>query len=298
MNNHPLIVYIGCTASDKSSAALAEAEKIGGEIISCDSMQFYKDLPIGTAQPTMEERARIPHHLVGTLELDQRMTVTDYCALAEKAIAEVRLRGNVPILCGGTGLYVKSFICGMDDLPADVELRKTLDEKYDSAAGETALIEEMRRLDPMALEKWQNCRRKLIRALEVRLLSGKSILEFQSNKSERRFPCHVRLIEKAPEILKERIRKRAKLMLDTGWIEETQAAIARGLFNTPTAHQALGYKIINSYLNGEFDRNALFKKICAATRQYARRQRTWFRHQHPEALPLSVSQADDLLKTL
>lgn len=281
MNDHPLIVYIGCTASGKSSAALAEAEKIGGEIISCDSMQFYKDLPIGTAQPTMEERARIPHHLVGTLELDQRMTVTDYCALAEKTVAEVRLRGNVPILCGGTGLYVKSFICGMDDLPADVELRKTLDEKYDSAAGENALIEEMRRLDPMALEKWQNCRRKLIRALEVRLISGKSILEFQSNKSERRFPCHVRLIEKAPEILKERIRKRAKLMLQSGWIEEAETAIAKGLLSTPTAHQALGYKIIAEYLNGSFDRDTLLDKLSTATWQYARRQRTWFRHQAP-----------------
>ena len=87
-------------------------------------------------------------------------------------------------------------------------------------------------------------------------------------------------------------------MLENGWIEEAEKAIANGLLSTPTAHQALGYKIINSYLNGEFDRDALFEKICAATRQYARRQRTWFRHQHPEALPLSVSEADDLLKTL
>ena len=175
MNDHPLIVYIGCTASGKSSAAIAEAERLGGEIISCDSMQFYKDLPIGTAQPTAEERARVPHHLVGTLELDQRMTVTEYCALAESAVAEVRSRGNVPILCGGTGLYVKSFICGMDNLPADVDLRKELDKKYDSDAGEAALVDEMRRLDPAGLEKWHNCRRKLIRALEVRLISGKSI---------------------------------------------------------------------------------------------------------------------------
>ncbi len=281
MNDHPLIVYIGCTASGKSAAALAEAEKIGGEIISCDSMQFYKDLPIGTAQPTMEERERVPHHLVGTLELDQRMTVTDYCALAQKAVADVRSRGKVPILCGGTGLYVKSFICGMDDLPADVELRKTLDEKYDSAAGETALIEEMRRLDPLALEKWQNCRRKLIRALEVRLISGKSILSFQSGQNSRRFPCTIRLIERESDVLKERIHKRAKLMLQSGWIEEAEAAIAKGLLSTPTAHQALGYKIIAEYLNGGFDRDTLLDKLSTATWQYARRQRTWFRHQAP-----------------
>ena len=281
MNDHPLIVYIGCTASGKSSAALAEAERLGGEIISCDSMQFYKDLPIGTAQPTADERARVPHHLVGTLELDQRMTVTEYCILAGKAVAEVRSRGNVPILCGGTGLYVKSFICGMDNLPADVDLRKELDEKYDSDAGEAALIDEMRRLDPAGLEKWQNCRRKLIRALEVRLLSGKSILTFQSGQNQRRFPCIVRLIDRPSDELKARIRARAQQMLDTGWIDEAQRAIAKGLFNTPTAHQALGYKIIAEYLAGTIDKAALLDRLATATWQYARRQRTWFRHQPP-----------------
>lgn len=280
-NDIPLTVYIGCTASGKSSAALAEAGQIGGEIISCDSMQFYRDLPIGTAQPSPEERSRVPHHLVGTLELDQRMTVTEYCTLAEKAVNEVRSRGKVPILCGGTGLYVKSFICGMDDLPADVELRKTLDSKYDSGSGEAALWDEMRRLDPAALEKWQNCRRKLIRALEVRLISGKSILEFQSGQNERRFPCRVRLIEREPEELKARIRRRAEIMLNSGWIEEAECAIAKGLFDTPTAHQALGYRIIAQYLAGEFDRVTLLEKIVTATWQYARRQRTWFRHQSP-----------------
>ncbi|MBO5822064.1 MAG: tRNA (adenosine(37)-N6)-dimethylallyltransferase MiaA [Lentisphaeria bacterium] len=281
MNDHPLIVYIGCTASGKSSAAIAEAERLGGEIISCDSMQFYKDLPIGTAQPSAEERARVPHHLVGTLELDQRMTVAEYCTLAESAVAEVRSRGNVPILCGGTGLYVKSFICGMDNLPADVDLRKELDEKYDSDAGEAALIEEMRRLDPAGLEKWQNCRRKLIRALEVRLISGKSILTFQSGQNQRRFPCIVRLIDRPSDELKSRIRARAQQMLDIGWIDEAQAAIAKGLFNTPTAHQALGYKIIAEYLAGAFDKAALLDRLATATWQYARRQRTWFRHQQP-----------------
>ena len=281
MNDTPLIVYIGCTASGKSAAALREAERLGGEIISCDSMQFYKDLPIGTAQPTMEERAMVPHHLVGTLELDQRMTVTDYCRLAEKTVAEVRSRGNVPFLCGGTGLYVNSFICGMDDLPADVDLRKQLDEKYDSVSGEPALFDEMRRLDPAALEKWQNCRRKLIRALEVRLISGKSILSFQSGQNDRRFPCKVRLIERESDCLKERIRQRAGLMLQSGWIEEAEAAIAKGLLATPTAHQALGYKIIAEYLNGSFDRSTLLDKLATATWQYARRQRTWFRHQAP-----------------
>ena len=283
MNDSPLIVYIGCTASGKSSAALLEAERIGGEIISCDSMQFYRDLPIGTAQPSVEERARVPHHLVGMLELHQRMTVTDYCVLAEKCVADVRSRGKVPILCGGTGLYVKSFVCGMDDLPADPALRSELDAKYDSDAAEAALFAEMRRLDPAALEKWQQCRRKLIRALEVRMLSGKSILDLQTGTLQRRFPCHVRLIEREPDVLKARIRHRAEIMLNTGWIEEAESAIADGLFETPTAHQALGYRIIAEYLAGKIDRPELLERIVTATWQYARRQRTWFRHQQPWA---------------
>lgn len=283
MNDSPLIVYIGCTASGKSSAALLEAERIGGEIISCDSMQFYRALPIGTAQPTPEERDRVPHHLVGMLELHQRMTVTDYCVLAEKCVADVRSRGKVPILCGGTGLYVRSFICGMDDLPADPALRAELDAKYDSDAAEAALFAEMRRLDPAALEKWQQCRRKLIRALEVRMLSGKSILDLQTGTLQRRFPCHVRLIEREPDVLKTRIRQRAEIMLNTGWIEEAESAIADGLFETPTAHQALGYRIIAEYLACKMDRSELLERIVTATWQYARRQRTWFRHQQPSA---------------
>lgn len=283
MNDSPLIVYIGCTASGKSSAALLEAERIGGEIISCDSMQFYRALPIGTAQPTPEERDRVPHHLVGMLELHQRMTVTDYCVLAEKCVADVRSRGKVPILCGGTGLYVKSFVCGMDDLPADPALRAELDAKYDSDAAEAALFAEMRRLDPAALKKWQQCRRKLIRALEVRMLSGKSILDLQTGTLQRRFPCHVRLIEREPDVLKARIRHRAEIMLNVGWIEEAESAIADGLFETPTAHQALGYRIIAEYLAGKMDRSELLERIVTATWQYARRQRTWFRHQQPLA---------------
>ncbi|MBO5899809.1 MAG: hypothetical protein J6Q80_03660, partial [Lentisphaeria bacterium] len=139
-----------------------------------------------------------------------------------------------------------------------------------------------------------------IRALEVRLITGKSILELQQNSEKKlRYPELTAIkLEVTPDTLAEKIAKRTKIMLENGWIEEAEKAIANGLLSTPTAHQALGYKIINSYLNGEFDRDALFEKICAATRQYARRQRTWFRHQHPEALPLSVSEADDLLKTL
>ena len=282
MSKEEIIVYTGCTASGKSEAALIEAERIGGEIISADSMQLYRDLPIGTAQPTAEERARVPHHLVGIFELSERASVTGFCELASRAVEDIRSRGKIPILCGGTGLYIKSFICGMDDLPADRQLRSELDAEYDRPEAEEKLFEKMRGLDPAALEKWQDCRRKLIRALEVRLLSGKSIIELQSHQICRRRPCHVRMIERDSETLKQRIAARAKKMTDTGWIGEAEQAIANGLFSSPTAHQALGYTLIAAFLTGEFSRETLIERITVATWQYARRQRTWFRHQEPQ----------------
>ena len=291
---------MGPTASGKSALALKAAEMLNGEIVSADSMQLYRSLEIGTAQPSAEERALVPHHLVGIWDIHERADVFTFQAMADEAIKDIQSRGKLPVVAGGTGLYLKNLLYGLDDMPGDRDLRKELDEQYDAPEKEDLLQHRMAELDPDALEKFKLCRRRLIRALEVRLITGKSILELQQNseKKLRYLELTAIKLEVTPDTLAEKIAKRAKIMLENGWIEEAEKAIANGLLSTPTAHQALGYKIINSYLNGEFDRDALFEKICAATRQYARRQRTWFRHQHPEALPLSVSEADDLLKTL
>lgn len=291
---------MGPTASGKSALALKAAEMLNGEIVSADSMQLYRSLEIGTAQPSAEERALVPHHLVGIWDIHVRADVFTFQAMADEAIKDIQSHGKLPVVAGGTGLYLKNLLYGLDDMPGDRDLRKELDEQYDAPEKEELLQHRMAELDPDALEKFKLCRRRLIRALEVRLITGKSILELQQNSEKKlRYPELTAIkLEVTPDTLAEKIAKRAKIMLENGWIEEAEKAIANGLLSTPTAHQALGYKIINSYLNGEFDRDALFEKICAATRQYARRQRTWFRHQHPEALPLSVSEADDLLKTL
>ena len=279
-----ILVITGPTASGKSALALNEAARLGGEIVSVDSMQLYKGIEIGTAQPTLEERARVPHHLVGIWDFSVRAEVFTFCELAENAIADIRRRGKIPVVAGGTGFYLKALFGGLDDLPADRQLRKELDEKYDSDAGEVLLAAEMLRLDPAAYEKWKLCRRRLIRALEVRLITGQSILTLQSGKNTTlRYDAEVFRLDPDADALKQRINARAAKMLDNGWIEEAENAIAHGLFTSPTAHQALGYKQIAAYLNGEFDRETLLTKICTATWQYARRQRTWFRHQHPEA---------------
>lgn len=284
LNAEEIVVIMGPTASGKSALALDLARRCGGEIVSVDSMQLYRGLEIGTAQPTAEERREIPHHLVGCFDFHTRVDVFTFVKLADHAIAEIRARGRLPILAGGTGLYLRALLYGLDDLPADRELRRKLDEAYDSDAGEEALKQRMAELDPAGLARWENCRRRLIRALEVRLLTGKSILELQKNPFDLlRYPVRAWRLDPSPEELKERIRLRAKKMLESGWIEEAAAAVEAGLLESPTAHQAIGYRLIAEHLAGKFSFGELHERISTVTWQFARRQRTWFRHQHPEA---------------
>ena len=278
-----IILFCGPTASGKSALALQTAQELGGEIVSADSMQLYRDLPIGTAQPTPAERAMVPHHLTGIFELDRRADVFDYCRRADEVIKDIVSRGKVPVVCGGTGLYIRALICGMDDLPADPALRRELDRQYDFPEAMEALKARMAEVDPIALARWHDCQRKLIRALEVKLICGKSIIELQQGfAGKRRYQAEIRLLDPESSVLKEKIYRRCLQMLENGWIEETEAAVARGLFETPTAHQALGYKQIAAYLQGSISKEELPEKISTATWQYARRQRTWFRHQQPE----------------
>ncbi|MBR2372945.1 MAG: tRNA (adenosine(37)-N6)-dimethylallyltransferase MiaA [Lentisphaeria bacterium] len=287
-----MIAIMGPTASGKSRLALETASRINGEIVSFDSMQVYRGLEIGTAQPTYEEREQIPHHLVGIYDIHQRLDVYTFTELAEKAVRDILDRGKTPILAGGTGMYLRAFLYGMDDMPGDRKLRAELDEAYDAPEKETALHARMAELDPAALAKWKECRRRLIRALEVKLISGKSILELQQNMP-RQLKRDIRAfkLELPPEELNRKIAARTEVMLQQGWIEEARLAITDGLLETPTAHQALGYKIIDRFLKNELTLPELKEKLIIATRQYARRQRTWFRHQHPEALPITSSES-------
>lgn len=279
-----IVVIMGPTASGKSALALKWAQQRGGEIVSIDSMQVYRGLEIGTAQPTAEERKLVPHHLVGFMEISERVEVFSFCERADAAIADIAARGKVPILAGGTGLYLRSLLYGLDDLPNDPDLRAELDAEYDSDAGEAALHERMRELDPAALEKFSQCRRRLIRALEVRLITGRSLLELQGvTKPKLRYDVEAWRLDPLAEALKARIARRAHLMLERGWIDEAERALDAGLLSAPTAHQALGYRFIAEFLHGAFDRAELEQRIVTATWQFARRQRTWFRHQHPEA---------------
>ena len=288
--NSKILVIMGPTASGKSSLAFKIATDFGGEIISADSMQIYKGLDIGTAQPTPEEKSAVPHHLAGLFDFSQRVDVYTYLELAEEAIAGVRSRGRLPIIAGGTGMYLRSLLYGLDPLPGDRELRSRLDRLYDNPEGFEKLKILMQEKDPVDFERWQSHCRKLIRALEVFELTGKSITELQTiHKPQVRFPAMVWNLVWDRSVLRQRIAERTGQMLESGWVEEAAAALKNGILESPTAHQALGYRIIGEYLAGRIDYEAMREQIITATWQLARRQMTWFRNQHPEAATISMS---------
>lgn len=278
-------IIMGPTASGKSSLALQIATLGNGEIVSADSMQFYRGLKIGVAKPTAEEQRTVPHHLLDTMDITEKSDIFRFCTEAESAIADIRSRNRVPVVVGGSGLYLRALIYGLDPLPAKQSLRDELDAKYDNDEHFPELIAFMKEHCPDDCAKFYQHRRKLIRACEVYMLSGQQITSLQNvqkNKKPRPDAKSFVLVWER-DVLKQRIRQRAEEMLNTGWIEEAEELIRKGLLQTPTAWQALGYSLVAKFLDGKMDRSELLEAICIATWQFARRQITWFAHQHPEA---------------
>ena len=281
-------VIMGPTAAGKSELAFALAHESGGEIVSADSMQFYRGLDIGTAKPTEEERRLVQHHLIDSMDISEKSDVFRFRTEALRIIGEIRGRGHLPVVAGGSGLYLHALVYGLDVLPAKQSLRDELDAAYDNEKHFPELAAIMERECPLDFERFYPHRRKLIRAREVFLLSGKQISELHSGgfAPDPAFAQFVLVRDRAD--LVNRIRRRAALMLKSGWIEEAKEMLAKGLLQTPTAWQAIGYSQIGDYLAGKMSRNDLLESIVIATRQYARRQASWFRSQHKEAAFLSV----------
>ena len=285
--NCRILIIMGPTASGKSALALEAARRYNGEIVSADSMQFYRELSIGVAKPSAAEKLEIPHHLIDCCSIFDRVDVWFFLNRAHNAIKEIGQRGKLPIICGGSGMYIKALQYGLDDLPGDRELRAQLDAQYDNAAALPELLARTCREDPLAYEKYSTNQRKMIRALEVRLLTGESIVTLQQNKMLH--PAYNALslaLTPKREYLRDRIAGRTLEMLNSGWVKEAERVLKVGLLATPTARQAIGYNLIGEYLDGRLNFEQLRERIVTATWQFARRQLTWFRHQHPEALPL------------
>lgn len=270
-----LIVVAGPTAGGKTGLGIEIAKAVNGEIISADSMQIYKDMGIATAAPTADERAKAPHHLVEFLDRDKTFSVSDFCALAENAVKDITGRGKVPILVGGTGLFIDSFVDNIKFIEADTdfELRGRLMKK-----DADELYSELASIDPKAAEKiHKNNKSRVVRALEIYYSSGKT----KSNQDEASrledTPYEVLYFVvgyKNRETLYGRINRRVDIMLQNGLLEEAKRCLASA---GKTSAQAIGHKELKPYLNGDISLEEAAENLKKETRHYAKRQITWFK---------------------
>jgi tRNA dimethylallyltransferase len=279
MEVKPALLLAGPTAVGKSEVALCLAEKLGGEIVSVDSMQVYHGLDIGTAKPSVEDRARVPHHLLDVVELTETFDAALFARLATDAVAEIRRRGRVPILCGGTGLYFKAFLQGLGEAPpADEQLRSELE-----ARPLAELLNELSVRDPItyqAIDR-QN-RRRVVRALEVVRLTNQP---FSAQRAKWRptgdmpqNPFFFGLSRMAAD-LHRRIDTRVDDMFQRGLVAETASLLNHGLAQNRTALQALGYRQVVEHLENKRSLAETIALVKTRTRQFAKRQMTWFRRQ-------------------
>lgn len=276
-----VIVIVGPTASGKTALSIELAKKIDGEIISCDSMQIYKDMNIGSAKPTIEEMQGIKHYMIDIAEPTERFSVAEYKKRSEEAIEEILQKGKVPIIVGGTGLYANSLIYNIEynEIMLDEEYRKNLMKIAETEVGLATLYEKARSIDPVAMEKISlNDKKRIIRVLEIKHSTGKNKteLELESRKNEVKYEYKVFAINMPREILYDRINKRVDIMIENGLIDEVENIIEK-YKEFPTAMQAIGYKEIVMYLKGELTKQEAIEKIKQESRRYAKRQITWFK---------------------
>ncbi len=277
----PVIVVAGPTASGKTDLAIDIANAIGGEIVSADSMQIYKYMDIGTAKPTKEERAKCPHYLIDFVDPRVEFSVADYVAVAHTRIADIVSRGKIPVVCGGTGLYINSLIDDVEfgEYENDMKLRDELRTLAENEGGEK-LIEMLREFDPVSAERLHpNNIKRVIRAIEFFKISGVPISEHQeeTKKKESRYEPLMFLIDRPREELYERINRRVDVMAQQGLIDEVKSLIEKGYNRELNSMQGIGYKEIISYLMGEITLEEALDAVKQNSRHYAKRQLTWFR---------------------
>lgn len=275
-----VIVICGPTASGKTALSIELAKKINGEIVSADSMQIYKYMDIGSAKPTKEEMDGIEHYMLDFVEPNIRYSVADYKKEAETCIEKILEKGKVPIVVGGTGLYVNSLIYGIEynEIKLDKEYRDKLEKIADEEGLET-LYNKALEIDETAMEKIScNDKKRILRVLEIYHETGKTKTEqeIESRSKEVKYNYKVFAINMDREILYDRINKRVDIMVKQGLIEEVKNLISK-YDELPTAIQGLGYKETKEYIEGKITKEEMVDKIKMETRRYAKRQLTWFK---------------------
>ena len=276
-----VIVIVGPTASGKTALSIELAKKINGEIISCDSMQIYKDMDIGSAKPTKDEMQGIVHYMIDVVMPTERFSVADYKRKAEDAIQEILKKGKVPIVVGGTGLYANSLIYGIEynEVKLDTKYREALMKEAETTDGLEKLYKQAMKIDETAIKKVSpNDKKRIIRILEIYHSTGKNKTEQEqeSRKNEVIYDYKVFGINIEREILYDRINKRVDVMIKNGLVDEVKNLINQ-YPQFPTAMQAIGYKEIVEYLENKITIQEAIEKIKQESRRYAKRQITWFK---------------------
>lgn len=280
MEKIPVIVIVGPTASGKTALAVKLAKYFDGEVISADSMQIYKGMNIATAKPTKDEQDGVVHHLIDFLDIDEKYSVARFVEDAKKIAQDIYSGGKIPVIAGGTGLYVDSLIDNIvfEDEPDNAEIRNELVERRNNE-GIEKLFEELRQIDPETAESLHlNNEGRIIRALEIYYLTGQTKSErlvLSRSKPSQFLPVYIGLDYKDREKLYSRIDLRVDIMMQNGLLEEAKEYFA--VEKTLTSAQAIGYKELSGYFKNEISLDEALDNLKRATRRYAKRQLTWFR---------------------
>ena len=293
-----IIAIVGPTGVGKSELAIFLGEKLSGEIINFDSLQFYKELNIGTAKPG-EERKRIPHHLYDLLELNEEFNAAKFVEIADNLIKEIWERGKIPILVGGTGLYLRAFEYGLFPIEVPKEIRENLRKRVDQDL--SSLYEELKRLDPEYAQKISpKDKVRITRALEVIYTTGKPISYFHKENPffvKKRYNIIKIGLNLPRKELYKKINLRVIKMIEKGWIEEVKNLLEKGYSIELKPFKAIGYKYIIYYLQGRLSLEKAIELIQRDTRRYAKRQLTWFKKE-PDVYWFSPDEKEKILNFL
>lgn len=280
MNKPKILCVVGPTASGKTDYAVELALKCGGEVVSCDSMQIYKHMDIGTAKPAADEMKGVKHHMIDIIEPNESFSVARFSEMARECIDDILLRGKTPVLCGGTGLYFDSTINNINfiQMDTDEEYRKDL-ESAAKEFGNAYVYEILKSVDEKAAESIHpNNLKRVIRALEIYKTTGKKKSELDKEQlSEPLYEPEITGLMRDREVLYDRINKRVDIMMEKGLIDEVSELIKMGIDENSTSMQAIGYKEIIEYLDGKTSLSDAVDKIKRESRRYAKRQLTWFK---------------------
>ncbi len=274
-----VLAVVGPTASGKTALGVKLAQALNGEVVSCDSMQVYKNMPIASAAPTADETKGVPHHLVGFAEASDKFSVAEFIKQAQTVIDDIISRGKLPIIVGGTGLYIDSLISGINFLDENSDSVRLELEKQADELGVEAMLELLREIDPETAAKYHiNDRKRILRALEIYRIHGKtkSQLDKESKLSGDRYDCvWIGITYRNREVLYDRINRRVDIMLENGLLEEAKTAFLSDCGKTSV--QAIGHKEFFRYFKGEMPLETAVENLKTETRHYAKRQLTWFR---------------------